>query len=118
MSRYEAQRALCDLEVPDLLRAAHIRPVQNQGSDDARNGLLLCENHHFAFDAGLIRIQADSLCVEVPKSMTHLRLQITRKDLLHLSRRPAVAALRWRSTRYEPYSRHQYDDSEAVPTFG
>ena len=108
MSRYEAQRALCDLEVPDLLRAAHIRPVQNQGSDDARNGLLLCENHHLAFDAGLIRIHADSLRVEVPKMMTHQRLQITRKDLHHLSKRPAGEALRWRSARYKPYSRHQY----------
>lgn len=36
--------------------AAHIVPRGRSGSDDARNGLQLCQTHHWAFDAGLFGI--------------------------------------------------------------
>ena len=39
--------------------AAHIVPRGLKGADDARNGLLLCKAHHWAFDNGLIGIGAD-----------------------------------------------------------
>lgn len=38
------------------LEAAHIVSRAKKGSDDPRNGLLLCRGHHWAFDNGLIGI--------------------------------------------------------------
>jgi predicted restriction endonuclease len=109
ISRYGARCAFCDISVPDLLRAAHIRPVHNDGSDDARNGLPLCENHHAAFDAGLIRINLESLALEVPCTLTPTSLQITRADLKHLPKMPAAKALKWRHTSCESYRKQRYD---------
>lgn len=41
---------------PDVrgLDGAHIVPVEAGGSDDPRNGLLLCKDVHWAFDRGLV----------------------------------------------------------------
>ena len=36
-----------------LLDAAHLRPYADKGSDDPRNGLVLCATHHRAFDKRL-----------------------------------------------------------------
>ena len=35
-----------------ILEAAHIIAVKDSGSDDERNGICLCRNHHKMFDAG------------------------------------------------------------------
>ena len=43
-----------------LLEAAHIRGVAQKGSDDCRNGLILCKNHHSAFDTNLIIFQPET----------------------------------------------------------
>lgn len=51
--------------------AAHIVPRSLKGSDDARNGILLCRAHHWAFDNGLIGI-ADNLTVVVPPGTINL----------------------------------------------
>ncbi|KAB2700398.1 hypothetical protein F9K79_05795 [Ochrobactrum sp. Kaboul] len=39
--------------------AAHIVPRGLKGADDARNGLVLCRSHHWAFDQGLFGIHPD-----------------------------------------------------------
>jgi hypothetical protein len=41
--------AVCGMRIVQLLDAAHIRGVAEGGSDDPRNGLMLCVNHHRAF---------------------------------------------------------------------
>jgi putative restriction endonuclease len=38
------------------VQAAHIFPVEKEGSDDLRNGISLCRLHHWAFDGGLFVI--------------------------------------------------------------
>lgn len=38
-----------------ILEAAHIIAVKDFGSDDERNGICLCRNHHKMFDAGQLR---------------------------------------------------------------
>lgn len=45
--------AVCDLAVRELLQAAHLRRKAEGGSDDPRNGLVLCALHHLAYDRGL-----------------------------------------------------------------
>ena len=38
------------------MEAAHIYPVEKNGTDDLRNGIALCKLHHWAFDGGLFSI--------------------------------------------------------------
>jgi hypothetical protein len=63
LQRYGPQCAVCGLAVPELLDAAHIGPKKVHGSDDPRNGLVLCATHHRAFDAGLFAVQPDTLAL-------------------------------------------------------
>ena len=56
LKNYGFKCAVCSIEVSELLNACHIRGKDNNGSDDWRNGILLCLNHHAAFDNNLFRI--------------------------------------------------------------
>ncbi|MGB1048947.1 MAG: HNH endonuclease [Rhodothermales bacterium] len=53
----------------DVLEAAHIIPVEYDGSDDPSNGLLLRRDYHRLFDKGLLRIFPDGR-VEVASRLT------------------------------------------------
>ncbi len=55
---YQGKCAICGLQV-HLTDAAHIIPVGKDGSDELVNGLLLCGNHHRAYDTGLLGINED-----------------------------------------------------------
>lgn len=41
------------------IEAAHIVPRRLKGSDDVRNGLMLCRSHHWAFDAGVVGVSPE-----------------------------------------------------------
>ena len=41
------------------VEAAHIQPVEANGSDSARNGIALCRTAHWMFDRGLIGLKAN-----------------------------------------------------------
>lgn len=45
--------AICGIDEPEVLEAAHLIAHADGGSYDIGNGRLLCANHHRAFDAGL-----------------------------------------------------------------
>lgn len=56
------------------VQAAHIRPVERQGSDSVRNGLALSGTLHWMFDRGLVSV-ADDLTIlvsrnKVPREVT------------------------------------------------
>lgn len=59
LDAYNYQCAICDVNIPTLLRAAHIVPVVNGDDDSIQNGICLCANHEIAFDAGLLQIFPD-----------------------------------------------------------
>jgi len=59
LKRYGAKCAICYVENKHMLDAAHIIPVDEDGTDDPRNGLILCKNHHAAFDRNLFTINPD-----------------------------------------------------------
>jgi hypothetical protein len=85
-----------------LLDAAHIGPKKEQGSDDPRNGLVLCPNHHRAFDAGLCAVDPERLeirCKDGGPSAAALR--IANASLAHLKRKPHKEALEWRWQRWK-----------------
>src|SRR5205085_4670952 len=54
---YDARCALCGQRLQvgkkSLVEGAHIAPRSQKGTDDPRNGLGLCRNHHWSFDRGL-----------------------------------------------------------------
>ncbi len=95
--RYGHRCAVCDLSVSDVLEAAHMRPKEHNGSDDPRNGLVLCATHHRAFDAGLFAIEPQTLSLMFQdQGPTAKDLAIHRSCLQHLSRKPHSDALEWR----------------------
>ena len=86
--------AVCSIRVRPLLDAAHIRGVAEKGSDDARNGLILCKNHHSAFDSGLIEFQPETGAVVFCRGVTADQLGVTVLTLPE-EIRPHTDALRW-----------------------
>jgi putative restriction endonuclease len=94
--------AVCDLAITDLLQAAHLRGKAKGGSDDPRNGLVLCALHHLAYDRGLFTIEPTTLevCV-LPNGPDATQLRLTRSSLRHLPQKPHPDALRyaWASLR-------------------
>lgn len=44
------------LDGESVTEAAHIIPVNKSGSDDVRNGVSLCQLHHWGFDKGLLSV--------------------------------------------------------------
>ena len=82
--------------------ASHIVSRSLKGSDDIRNGLLLCKGHHWAFDNGLIGV-TDSYRLIVPNAVGALDRNAQLADLdgrdISLPSRaeehPAIEALTW-----------------------
>lgn len=70
---YEYRCALSGLQLrngggrPEV-QAAHIRPVQRQGSDSVRNGLALSGTLHWMFDRGLISVAEDCETILVSRN--------------------------------------------------
>jgi hypothetical protein len=94
-SRYGEKCAVCDFSITELLIACHIVPVSCNGSNDPRNGLVLCPNHHAAYDAGLFEIEPESLYIKAKE--VHLsKLHVCKTNLNHLKLKPSPQALKWR----------------------
>jgi putative restriction endonuclease len=91
--RYGPRCALCDIQHAGLLHAAHLCPIEAGGSDDPRNGLVWCMNHHRAFSLGLVRIDPETLDVLAAPSLP--RSDWALKSLKSLPRLPSRDALRW-----------------------
>lgn len=56
---YDNKCAICGVNEPKILRAAHIVPVSKGGNDEVQNGICLCTNHEIAYDRGIIKISPD-----------------------------------------------------------
>lgn len=95
--RYGPRCPLSGINVPEMIDAAHLRPVADDGTDDPRNGLPLNAALHRAFDAGLFAIDPDSLEVRVRQQGPSLaELGIVHSDLHGLAKKPHPQALKWR----------------------
>ena len=95
---YDNQCAVCDLKF--FLDAAHIIPVKDKGADHKRNGLILCKNHHKAFDDNFFKINPNNLNIEFKKENAE-GLKISRKNLCHLQNKPGQKYLEWRYKKYK-----------------
>jgi hypothetical protein len=99
IKRYGACCALCSLSVESMLEAVHIVGFEYGGADDPRNALVMCRNHHRAFDAGLLSIDAETLAVTFKDGFDARVLLVEFENLTHLRRLPAKEALHWRAKR-------------------
>ena len=97
VKRYGQQCAFCEITEARLLEAAHIRPVSKNGSDDPRNGLVLCANHHKAIDNGLVGIRPSTFeLVSLHKNVLLASLGVKQRSISHLGKKPHPDALRWK----------------------
>ena len=95
--RYGAECAVCGIDIRSMLQAAHIVAKEFKGTDDPLNGLMLCANHHLAFDAKLFSIDPHTWEIKPRPDMTLTTLEISRKTLRHLQKKPASEALELRN---------------------
>lgn len=100
---YAESCAVCRTSAKDstgrvIVDAAHIRPFARFGDDSPQNGLALCKNHHFAFDAGWFSIRPDYTVV-TSRSVRGLDGLVQAGTALQLPSRPYLApspeALAW-----------------------
>ena len=75
-------------------------PVKDKGSDNKRNGLILCKNHHKGFDDMFFKINPSNYKIEIIKKNGSL-LNINRNNLNHLNNKPGKIFLDWRYTKYK-----------------
>lgn len=71
-SYYGGQCVICGLQAR-LTEAAHIISVSEGGTDELENGILLCRNHHRAYDSGLLGINDDYTIILNKKQADFLR---------------------------------------------
>jgi len=88
-----------------LVDAAHILEFSIFHYDDPRNGISLCKNHHWGFDAGAFTITEDYKIIVSP-TLSGNSLSLTNNALVILPENPlyhpAPAALLWhRHNRYK-----------------
>jgi putative restriction endonuclease len=94
--RYGERCAVCGISAPQLLDAAHLRPKRENGSDDPRNGLVLCASHHRALEAELFAIEPGSLRIRYTASGPDADpLRMDYSTLEHLPKKPHTEALEW-----------------------
>ncbi len=102
LKRYGPQCAVCNISIPEVLDAAHLRSKKEHGSDDPRNGLVLCAVHHRALDTGLFAIEPSSLRIRGRASGPDLNaLRIEYTTLEHLPEKPHSHALEWIWSRWQ-----------------
>lgn len=94
--RYGTACAFCSITEPKLLEAAHLCPVEEDGTDDPRNGLVVCLTHHKAFDAGLLLVDPASREVHAGPAVSDLKsIGVAVTSIGHLRQAPHRNALMW-----------------------
>jgi putative restriction endonuclease len=95
LKAYGPKCAVCSVTRVDLLVAAHICPKSARGSDDWRNGLVLCGTHHAAFDLGLFGFEPERLTIILRDGCDAAGLGITTQRFSGSSTRPHPDAIRY-----------------------
>ncbi|OQX05383.1 MAG: hypothetical protein BWK80_52260 [Desulfobacteraceae bacterium IS3] len=72
LTAYSNKCAVCGIQLR-LIDAAHIIPVEENGTDETSNGLALCALHHRAYDKGLVTVWEDYSVRLNERKVTELR---------------------------------------------
>lgn len=113
LDAYDATCAVTGLKIINgggaaEVEAAHIRPVEHNGSDSARNGIALCRTAHWMFDRGLIGLKGDGRFEVNTRQVPEPARRMLRQDGRLMpprnpSFRPAETSINWHWThRFEP----------------
>ena len=96
IASYGCKCAVCEIDHPSLIKAAHICGKRYNGSDDWRNGLPLCATHHEAFDSFLFAIRPEDRSIQCRPSIGASSIGLFKTQLLPLKNEPHADALCWR----------------------
>ena len=96
LAQYGPKCAVCDINHPILLKAAHICGKADRGSDDWRNGIPLCSTHHDAFDAHLFAVDPSNGVLTCRPGVSSSQIGLRETALATLNARPHKNALDWR----------------------
>jgi len=103
--RYGHCCAVCPMHVEGLLIAAHIKPASENGTDDPRNGIPLCQNHHAAFEKCYFTIHPGSYeIVTRENGPSREELELVEEGIMKLKALPDRMALQWHYRRFLRYS--------------
>ncbi len=97
LKRFQGACLVTEINVTEMLDAAHIIPVASGGTESSENGMLLSASAHRALDSGLWAINPSTLQIETKKdgpSAQRMKLLIT--DLSHQSDKLNLEALEYR----------------------
>ena len=97
LKRFQGACLVTEINVTEMLDAAHIIPVASGGTESSENGMLLSASAHRALDSGLWAINPATLQIETKKdgpSAQRMKLLIT--DLNHQSNKLNLEALEYR----------------------
>jgi hypothetical protein len=97
LKRFQGVCLVTEINVTEMLDAAHIIPVASGGTESSENGMLLSASAHRALDSGLWAINPATLQIETKKdgpSAQRMKLLIT--DLSHHSDKLNLEALEYR----------------------
>lgn len=103
LKRYGSKCAVCSITIDNLLHAAHIIPKDApRTSDDERNGIILCHNHHDAFDDHLFCIHPETKKILYrPNGPSMNELKIETDTLSPKRNMPHIEALQWRFKEFQ-----------------
>ncbi len=93
---------VCGFNKEKAIEAAHIIPKSEKGTDDPRNGLPMCANHHRLFDAYYFAFDKDTNVI-IKKGENLNSLNITKENLKHLKNLPNEKALLEREKIFNKY---------------
>jgi hypothetical protein len=97
LKRFQGSCLVTEIDVTEMLDAAHIIPVASGGTESSNNGLLLSASAHRALDSGLWAINPSTMQIETKKdgpSAKRMKLLIT--DLSHQAEKLNLEALEFR----------------------
>ena len=102
IENYGFKCAVCDMRSKFILDAAHIRGKRDSGSDDWRNGLILCKNHHAAFDNELFGINPETKELEFSSEEVAKEIKVSERELkTKTGKAPHIEALEWRWKKFQ-----------------
>ena len=97
LRRFEGRCLVTQIDVTEMLDAAHVIPVASGGTESSENGILLSASAHRALDSGLWAINPSTLQVETKKDGPSTeRMKLLTTDLSHQSNKLNLKALEFR----------------------
>lgn len=97
LKRFQGTCLVTEINVTEMLDAAHIIPVASGGTESSENGMLLSASAHRALDSGLWAVNPATLQIETKKDgPSAQKMKLTVTDLSHQANKLNLEALEYR----------------------